>query len=387
VSARWRIPMADLPAQYATLRAEITEAVEPVLASQGFIGGPEVTALEEAMARLCGTDFAVSCASGSDALLLSLQAAGVGPGDAVLCPALTFFATAGAVARFGARPVFVDVDPATLTVGPEQAEAGRTAAGGRVRAIVPVDLFGRVAPLGPLLAWAAPLGVAVVEDAAQAIAARDADGLPTGSRGLAGAFSFFPSKNLGGFGDGGCVTTGSAALAERVRSLANHGVGADGRHQTVGTNSRLDALQAAVLRVKLRHLDAWTKRRREHAEAYDARFAAAGARPGTLAGDAPLATPPPEPSPGVHVYNQYVVRVPADRRDALAAHLAQAGIETRVYYPRALHQEPCFAGAAAAPLPAAEAACREGLALPVHPELAPGALDEVADRVVGLLGL
>jgi len=373
--------MAGLAAQIAPLRGEIAKAVEGVVTSQRFIGGPEVEALEAAIAGLCRREFAIACGSGSDALLLSLQAAGIGPGDDVLCPAFTFFATAGAVARLGARPVFIDVDPATLDVGPEQAEAG-WAVSERPRAILPVDLFGRVAPIAALSEWAGARELALVEDAAQALGARDAEGRPSGSRGLAGCFSFFPSKNLGGFGDGGLVATDDADMAERLRALRDHGRGVDGRHHMVGTNSRLDALQAAVLRVKLAHLDGWTRQRREHAEDYDRRFAALGARPGAaVAADRPLATPPVAPAPAVHGYNQYVVRVHAPRRDALRADLARAGIETRVYYERGLHREPCFAGLPAAPLPVTEAACGETLALPVHPALSPSDCEYVVDRV------
>jgi len=377
--------MAGLAAQLAPLRGEIAEALEGVLATQRFIGGPEVEALETAIAGLCEREFAVACGSGSDALLLSLQAAGIGPGDEVLCPAFTFFATAGAVARLGARPVFVDVDPATLDVGPEQAEAG-WAVGERPRAIVPVDLFGRVAPIASLIEWAGARDIALVEDAAQAIGARDAEGAPAGSRGLAGCFSFFPSKNLGAFGDGGLVATDSAPLAEILRALRDHGRGPDGRHHRVGTNSRLDVLQAAVLRVKLAHLDRWTRRRQEHAADYDRRFSGLGARPGVpVDADHPLSTPPAAPAPGMHVYNQYVVRVHAPRRDGLRAALARAGVETRIYYERGLHHEPCFAGAPAAPLPATDAACRETLALPVHPALEPADREYVVERVARFL--
>jgi len=374
--------MVDLGAELAPLRAQIDEAIARVLDGQRFVGGPEVEAFENAIAGLCQSEFAVGCNSGSDALLLALEAVGVGPGDAVLCPSFTFFATAGSIARLGARPVFVDVDPATLDVGPEQAEVGRALCP-EARAIVPVDLFGRVAPMGPLVAWAESHGIAVVEDAAQAIGARDLDGSPSASRGLAGCFSFFPSKNLGGVGDGGLIVTRSAAVAERLRELREYGRGADGLHHVAGTNSRLDALQAAVLRVKLDHLDEWTKRRREHADAYDRRFAAAGARPGAPVDRShPLSTPLPVPAPGRHVHNQYVVRVPADRRDALRAHLEAEGIETRVYYERGLHREPCFAGVPAAPLPETEAACRETLALPIRPELDPADREHVAERIV-----
>lgn len=379
------VAMVDLAAQLAPLREEIDQAVARVLDSQRFVGGPEVEAFEQAIARLCETEFAIGCNSGTDAVLLALEAAGVASGDSVLCPAFTFFATAGSIARLGARPVFVDVDPITLDVGPEQAEAG-LAACPEARAIVPVDLFGRVAPMGPLLAWADAHGLAVVEDAAQAIGARDAEGHPAASRGLAGCFSFFPSKNLGAFGDGGLVTTRSAALAQRLRELRDYGRGPDGLHHVAGTNSRLDALQAAVLRVKLGHLDDWAKHRREHATAYDQRFAAAGALPGVpVDRTTPFSTPLPVPAPGLHAQNQYVVRVVAEQREALRAELNAHGIETRIYYERGLHREPCFAGVASAPLPATEAACRETLALPIRPELDPHDREHVAERLIAFL--
>jgi dTDP-4-amino-4,6-dideoxygalactose transaminase len=378
--------MVSLDAQIAPLRAELDEAIARVLDSHRFIGGPEVEALEEGVAELCGAPHAVACNSGTDALILSLQAAGVGPGDDVLCPAYSFFATAGAVARLGARPVFVDVDDATLCVGPAQAEAG-LALCERPRAIVAVDLFGRVAPIAALCAWAEGNGLVLVEDAAQAVGARCEDGAPAASQGLAAAISFYPSKNLDAFGDGGIVTTREAAVAERLRALRNHGQGPDGLHHVVGTNSRLDAIQAAVLRVKLRYLDSWTKRRQEHADYYDRRFAVVGASRGVVAPGAPLATPARPPAPALHVYNQYVIRVPAERRDALRASLAEHGVETRIYYLRGIHQEPCFEGAPCAPLPATEAACRETLALPVHPELSHAEREHVADGVLAGLGL
>ena len=376
------VPMVDLAAQHAPLRAEINEAIARVLDSQRFVGGPEVEALERSMARLCETEFAVGCASGTDALILALEAAGVGTGDAVLCPSFTFFATAGAIARLGARPVFVDIDPATLDVGPDQAEAGRALCPD-AKALLAVHLFGRVAPMGPLLRWADQHGIALIEDAAQAIGGRDADGIAAGAGGLAGCFSFFPSKNLGALGDGGVITTRSEAMAERLRTLRNHGAGPDGFHRVAGTNSRIDALQAAVLGVKLRYLDEWTKRRSEHAAEYDRLFTEAGATTGQpVDRTRPLSTPRPEPAPGIHVHNQYVVRVEAGTRKTLRAQLAEDGIETRIYYERGVHLEPCFAGALAAPLPATEAACRETLALPIRPELSTADREYVAARVI-----
>ncbi len=386
------VPLVDLAAQYASIEGEIDQAIAAVLAGQHFILGPEVEAFEREFASTCGRRFAVGCASGSDALLLSLMSLGIQPGDKVLCPAFSFFATAGAIARLGAHPVFVDIEPTSFSLDPELAL--RAAADGatreRLRAVLPVDLFGQVAELGVLRELIGERGLPIVEDAAQAIGAKDSQGHAAGALGTLACFSLYPSKNLGAYGDAGIVVTDDPELAERLRRLRAHGAGADGRHEQVGISSRLDALQAAVLRVKLRHLERWTKARRENADQYDRGFRSAGA---TFSGEPfdrttlPLRTPRKPAEPAVHVYHQYVIRVPAALRDPLRAHLREREIATAVYYPRGLHQEPCFADLCqpAGGFPNTEAAARECVALPVHAELGQDQLDRVVESVTGFL--
>ena len=383
-----QVPMLDLRAQHAALRDPIHAAIERVFESQVFILGPEVEALEREIADYCESRFAVGCSSGSDALLLALQALDVGPGDEVLCPSFTFFATAGSVARLGATPVFVDIDPATFALDPD---ATRRAAAQcrRLRAIVPVHLYGRAADLDALLAVADEHGVPLVEDAAQAIGARDASGRRVGGRGRIACFSFYPSKNLGGVGEGGMLTTDDATLAARLARLRVHGSSRRYVHEELGMNARLDALQAAVLRVKLRHLEAWNEARRRHAAAYDLAFAKAGAAAGVdpldTAGPA-LCTPLPVPGPALHVHHQYVVRVPAARREALRTHLASRGVASDVYYPVGLHQQLCFSGARAdGPLVETERAAAEVLALPIFPELQDAQREHVVASVLEFL--
>jgi len=385
-----KVPLLDLRAQYASIRDEVRAAIDRVVEGQGFIMGPEVSGLEKEIAAYCDTAFAIGCASGSDALLLALSALDVGPGDEVVCPAYTFFATAGAISRLGARPVFADIDPVTYNL--DVGSAGAAARGcTRLKAILPVHLFGQAVDMDAFLALADELGVPLVEDAAQAIGTLDARGRRVGSLGRVGCFSFFPSKNLGAFGDGGILTTEDEALADRLSILRVHGGRPKYYHRVVGMNSRLDALQAAVLRVKLRHLDDWTKRRQENATWYDSAFAAAGAAgsdvPLAEATELPLRTPHPAPAPASHIYNQYVIRVPAARRDPLRAHLSEHGIGSEIYYPVCLHLQDCFAdlGGGEGDLPASEAAARETLALPVYPELAPAQRQHVVDTVVGFL--
>ncbi|MCL4683339.1 DegT/DnrJ/EryC1/StrS family aminotransferase [Myxococcota bacterium] len=375
-----RVPLLDLPAQYATLREELRAAVEDIFERQAFVLGEPVAAFEREMATFCEARRAVACASGSDALLLSLHALGVGPADEVLCPSFTFFATAGAVARLGARPVFVDIDPASYCLDPAAARAA-AARCKRLRAIVAVHLYGRPADNDALLALASEYGVPLVEDAAQAIGARDASGRRIGGRGQAVCFSFYPTKNLGGAGDGGLITTDDEALAERLASLRVHGSPRRYQHDEVGMNSRLDALQAAVLRIKLRHLEAWNAARGAHVRGYDAAFSAAGARPSSTplrAGGFPVRTPAPCAPPAESAHHLYTIRVPAERRDGLRAHLTARGIGHDVYYPLGLHQQPCFAALPPASLPETEAAAREVLALPLYPELR----DEQREHVV-----
>jgi dTDP-4-amino-4,6-dideoxygalactose transaminase len=382
-----RVPFLDLRAQYARLREELRTAVDRVFERQAFVLGEEVEALEGELAAYCEARRAIGCASGSDALLLALMAVGVGPGDEVVCPAFTFFATAGAVARLGARPVFADVDPATLCLDPDAARAA-AARCRRLRAIVPVHLYGRAADLDALLALASELGVPVVEDAAQAIGARDASGRRVGARGRVACFSFYPTKNLGGAGDGGLLTTDDEALADRFARLRVHGAVQPYLHEEIGVNSRLDALQAAVLRVKLRHLEAWNAARAAHARAYGDALTKAGALPAGVplaAGELPLRVPREPAPPAVCVWHQYVVRVPAPRRDAVRAHLASCGVATEVYYPRGLHQQPCFAGLGPVHLPETEAAARENIALPIHPELADAQREHVVASLLEAL--
>lgn len=383
------VPLLDLKAQYASIREPVRAAIDRVLESQSFVLGPEVEGLEKELADYCEVTHAIGCASGSDAILLALMAHGVGAGDEVLCPAYTFFATAGSVARLGAVPVFVDIDPATYNMDPVAARAA-AARCRRLRAIQPVHLFGQAADPEAWLALGREYGVPVIEDAAQAIGARDASGRRVGSRSTVGCFSFFPSKNLGGYGDGGLLTTNDSELADRLRLLRMHGSRDRYLHPLLGVNSRLDALQAAVLRVKLVHLDAWSAARREHAASYDRAFVALGARSSSVPwapGGFPVRTPAAPPEPAWHVYNQYVIRIPAERRDALQKHLAAGGIGSAIYYPLGLHLQDCFAPLGYRPgsLPETERASRETLALPVYPELTPAQLDHVVASVAEFL--
>jgi dTDP-4-amino-4,6-dideoxygalactose transaminase len=373
-----QIPTLDLEAHHAPLRGELEEAARRVLRSNAFILGPEVAAFEREVAAVLGVGRAIGVSSGSDALVLALLACGVGPGDEVVTTPFSFFATAGAIARVGARPVFADVEPTTLNLDPEAAIARL---GPRTRATLVVHLFGRVARTASLEAACAAAGVPLVEDAAQAIGAwRQDDPGPAGERGQrrpagaigrVAALSFFPSKNLGALGDGGLVVTGDAELADRVAQLRLHGARAKHDHVAVGGNFRLDELQAAFLRVKLPHLAGWTARRRTLAAHY--REALAGL---------PLGLPPADDG---CVWNQMVVRVRGGQREALARHLATRGIDTAVYYPRPLHLQPALASLGHGPgdFPHAERAAAEVLSLPLYPELADGAVLRVTDAVRG----
>lgn len=368
------VPLLDLKAQYAPLRNQILDAVTRVCDSQRFIGGPEVEGLERELEAALGVPHAIGLSSGTDALLAALMALGIGAGDEVITPTYSFFATAGSVARVGARPVLVDIDPATFNLDPAATLAAITP---RTRAIIPVHLFGQSADLRPLLDAAARHGIAIVEDAAQAIGA-EYRGRPVGAWGDVGCFSFFPSKNLGAFGDGGLVTTRDSGLARRLRLVRNHGMEPKYYHHVVGANFRLDALQAAVLRVKLPHLASWTAARQQNAARYRALFADAG-----LAETVAL---PVEAPDRTHIYNQFVIR--AARRDELRAHLDQAGIGTEVYYPVPFHLQACFAelGHRAGAFPAAEAAAGESLALPIYPELTEAQQAAVVGAISGFYG-
>jgi dTDP-4-amino-4,6-dideoxygalactose transaminase len=357
------VPFLDLGAQDAEVGGEVRAAIAEVLASQAFILGSPVERFEAAMAAYCGVSHAVGVASGTDALVLALGALGVGPGVGVLTTPFSFFATASAIVRLGARPVFADIDPVTLNLDPGAVEAALERARGTVRGLLPVHLFGRLAPMAALKELAERHGLWLVEDAAQAIGARAGDAA-AGAVGRAGCLSFYPTKNLGGLGDGGMVLTDDADLAAAVRRDRHQGQVEPYVHATVGLCSRLDALQAAALRAKLGHLDAWNARRRTVAAWYAAGFTEVGlaARP-----DSPLVLP--LPAGEAHVFHQYVVR--ARRRDALRVHLAAAGIGTQVYYRIPLHRQPALAGLelGAGGLPEADRAAAEVLALPIYPEL------------------
>ncbi|MGQ9918280.1 MAG: DegT/DnrJ/EryC1/StrS family aminotransferase [Bryobacteraceae bacterium] len=368
--AGFRIPLLDLTAQYSAIRGEIEEAVRRVFQSQQFILGPDVAALEQEVAAYCGVEHAIGCGSGTDALLLALRALGIGPGDEVLTTPFTFFATAGAIANVGARPVFADIDPATFNLDPVQAREVLEKRP-RVRAILPVHLYGLCADMDPLLEMARGRGIPVIEDAAQAIGAEYC-GRRAGSMGAIGCFSFFPTKNLGGAGEGGILTTHDAALAERLRALRVHGSRVRYYHDEVGTNSRLDTLQAAVLRVKLRHLEEWTARRIALAETYRQTFRRLGT---------PVRVPELPAYPARHVYHQFVIRAP--RRDRLREFLAANGIGAEIYYPLPLHRQKCFdaLGYTEGSFPESERAAREVLALPIYPELSAADIGEVCSTI------
>ncbi|MCY4075735.1 MAG: DegT/DnrJ/EryC1/StrS family aminotransferase [Acidobacteria bacterium] len=377
-----RVPFLDLTAQLRTTGPAVERAVLDVVRSGRYVGGPAIDAFEAEMAGHLEVDHAVAVSSGTDALLAALMALEVGPGDLVLTTPYSFFATAGVVARLGAEPVFVDIDPRTYNVDPGaltawwERHADRRK---RVRAIVPVHLFGRCADMEPILALAAAHGIHVVEDAAQALGARwgagerggPDPGRPAGTLGTFGCYSFYPTKNLGAMGHGGLVVTRDPGLAAAVRQLRDHGAHPPYHHARIGGNFQLDAVQAAVLRAKLPHLDGWHDARRTRAAYYDRHLPAAGVMPPARAARAEG-----------HVYNQYVIRVP-DRRDPLRAHLAAQGIDTMVYYPVPLHRQACFRhlGHAAGAFPHSEAAAASSLALPVYPELTPAMQDRVIEGI------
>ncbi|MDE2874639.1 MAG: DegT/DnrJ/EryC1/StrS family aminotransferase [Gemmatimonadota bacterium] len=369
-----KVPLLDLTAQYASIRDEIDTAMAEVVTSQRFILGAAVEACEDAIARYVGSDHAIGVSSGTDALLVALMAEGIGPGDEVVTTPYSFFATAGVIARVGATPVFADIDPVTLNLDPARVADSVTK---RTRAVIPVHLFGQMAEMAPIMEIARSRGLAVIEDAAQAIGAEHG-GRRAGSIGDYGCFSFFPSKNLGCFGDGGMVVTNDAARADRVRALRVHGEDVKYHHRIVGGNFRLDALQAAVVRAKLPHLDGWIDARRANAALYS-----------RLLGDLADREPPLLTLPGIvtdrHVFNQYAVRV--TDRDRVREELAAAGIGTAVYYPRPLHLQECLAalGYRRGDLPESERAADRAIALPIYPELTTGQIRTVADALRGAL--
>jgi dTDP-4-amino-4,6-dideoxygalactose transaminase len=367
------VPLLDLRAQHATIRDEITVALMRVVDAQTFILGEPVVELERAVAALSHVKHAVGCGNGTDAILLAMRALDIGRGDEVITTPFTFFATAGTIHNVGARPVFVDIEPRTFNIRPEAAAAARTS---RTKAVIPVDLFGQVAEIEKL--QVALPGLPVIEDAAQSIGARrmvDGEWRMAGEMATIGTFSFFPSKNLGGYGDGGMMVTRDDAIAERLRRLRVHGGAKQYFHDEVGYNSRLDALQAAVLSAKLPHLAGWSAKRRENAAYYDTAFR-------DLARSGAIATPYVAPE-NESIFNQYTLRVPGGKRDALQAFLKERGIGTSIYYPLPLHLQPCFAylGYKAGQCPESERAAKEVLALPIYPELTRHQLDEVVAGV------
>jgi dTDP-4-amino-4,6-dideoxygalactose transaminase len=367
------VPLLDLKAQYRTIEAEVMEALRDVCASQQFILGPHVKELEERISQYSLCRYGIGVSSGTDALLVALMALELGPGDEVITTPFTFFATAGVIARVGARPLFCDIDPMTYNLSPAavadlitthcELRAGRVInrrTGGVVRVLMPVHLFGQIAAMDPLMEVARRNGLKVVEDAAQAIGSEDPAGRRAGGLGDIGCFSFFPSKNLGAFGDGGMCVTNDPLWAERIKVLRVHGGLPKYHHSVIGGNFRLDALQAAVLLVKLKHLDQWTKGRQENAHFYNSALEKA-----SLEGYVSL----PQAPEGRHVFNQYVLRV--NRRDELRQYLAAAKIDTEIYYPIPLHMQECFSylGYRSEDCPEARRAAAETLAIPIYPEL------------------
>lgn len=372
------VPLLDLTLQYRQISADVEAAIRGVVEEQRFVLGPVVERFEREIEAYLGVEHAIGCASGTDAILLAVRALDVAPGDEVVTSPFTFFATAGAVHNAGGRPVFADIDPDTFNLSPEAAEAAFTE---RTRVVMPVHLFGQMADMTAFRALGDRRGVKVLEDAAQAIGARqrlvDGTWLTTGTLGDACAFSFFPTKNLGAFGDAGMMVTNDAAVAERLRKLRVHGGRQMYHHEEVGFNSRLDALQAAVLSVKLPHLAGWSAARRANAAVYDE----------ALAGLDAVVTPPVRPE-NETIVNQYTIRVRDGQRDALQKHLAANGVGSSVYYPLPLHQQECFAylGYREGQFPEAERAAREVLSLPVFPELTPGQLHHAAEQVRAFFG-
>lgn len=364
------VPLLDLRAQYATIKDEVLAAVSEVLDSQRCIGGPKVEELEKQIAAVSDCKYGVGVSSGTDAILNVLMSLEIGPGDEVITTPFTFFATVGCIARVGARPVFVDIDPQTYNIDPALIEAAVT---DKTKAIMPVHLFGQMADMDPIMEVARKHDLAVIEDAAQSITSTY-KGRKAGSVGAAGCFSFFPSKNLGGIGDGGMVVTNDEALHKRLVMMRNHGMAPKYYHKYVGANFRLDPIQAAALLVKLPHLDEWSQGRRDNAAYYNEKFAGTVVR-------TPYISPDCET-----IYNQYCIRVP--RRDEVVAHLHASGIGCEIYYPVPAHLQECFAylGYRRGDFPESEKAAGEIMALPVYPELTDEMQDAVAEQILTFLG-
>jgi dTDP-4-amino-4,6-dideoxygalactose transaminase len=386
-----QVPLLDLKPQYRALKAEIDAAIEGLCNTQAFILGPAVRQLEAEVAAYSGCTHGIGVSSGTDALLVALMALDIGAGDAVVTTPYTFFATAGTIARSGALPLFVDIDPATYNLDPNKVaellqgeceqrggQLVHRTSGTVVKAIMPVHLYGQMADMTPLMALAREFGLKVIEDAAQAIGAADAEGRRACSIGDIGCLSFFPTKNLGAFGDAGMCVTNDAALAAKLAMLRVHGMEPKYYHQLIGGNFRLDELQAAVLVIKLKHLDAWTRGRQENACFYFGAFERSGLK-STI-------TLPAAMSGIRHIYNQFIIRAP--KRDALRAHLTAAGVGSEVYYPVPLHRQQCFAslGYADGAFPESERAAAETLALPIYPELSREQLQYVVDTIAGFYG-
>jgi dTDP-4-amino-4,6-dideoxygalactose transaminase len=377
------VPLLDLQAQYRSIRDELREAMDRVADSQYFILGPEVEGLEREVAAYSQCQFAVGLSSGTDALLAALMAIDLKPGDEVITTPYTFFATAGAVARLGATPVFVDIDPVSYNIDPNRIA---DAISSRTRAIIPVHLYGQMAEMDPIMELAAARNLYVIEDAAQAIGA-EYKGRRAGSIGHYGCFSFFPSKNLGGFGDGGMITTNDQSLADKIKLLRNHGYRPKYYNAVVGGNFRLDAIQAAVLRVKLKYLDSWTAGRQKNADTYRKFFAASGLPIELRLGDSNKSgvVLPAELPDRRHIYNQFVIR--NRRRNELVAHLKAQKIGTEIYYPVPMHLQECFAdlGLKAGDFPESELAANETAALPIYPELTEDQISTVVSAIKGFL--
>ena len=406
-----KVPLLDLRAQYQTIKDEVREAMEEVLDSQHFILGPKVEALEEAVALYCGCKYGVGVSSGTDALLIALMISGIGPGQGVITVLYTFFSTAGCIYRLGARPFFADIDPLTYNIDPDGIEAFiesecnfnsgsgelvHKTNGTKIRAIIPVHLYGQCADMERIMEIARRYNLVVIEDGAQAIgteypSTKGGEPMRAGSMGHFGCFSFFPSKNLGGFGDGGMVTTSDEEMAEKLKIMRAHGSKPKYYHHLVGGNFRLDALQAAVLLAKLKYLDGWTHKRRQNAAYYSSLFQQSGlieqgfVTPPQAVWEKGSAINPQSairnPKLVSHIYNQYVIG--ARRRDELRAYLKEHGVGSEIYYPLPLHLQPCFAELAykAGDFPESEKAAAETLALPIYPELEPGQQEYVVEKI------
>lgn len=370
------LPLLDLKAQYASIKEEILKEVSEIFDSQYFILGPKVEKIEKEIAAYCTSNFAVGVSSGSDALIIALMAEGIGPGDEVILPTFTFFATAGAVSRVGATPVFADIDPVTYNIDPEKVAEKITS---RTKAVIPVHLFGQPADMDPIMQLAKQHNLIVIEDACQAIGS-EYKGRRAGSIGDYGCFSFFPSKNLGCFGDGGMVTCNDPEKAKTLKVLRNHGQSSTYLHEHVGGNFRLDALQAGILSVKLPYLDGWSEARQRNAAEYNELFSAAEL-------DGKVSLPGKAAYPVRHIYNQYCIEISGGKRDALVSHLREKGIGCAVYYPLSLHLQKCFSDLGGKPgdCPVSEAASGRIMALPVYPESTTEQRRSVVDAIAAFL--